>query len=309
MNASLPKVAVCLAAYNGIRWIEEQLNSILLQRDVDVTVFISVDRSDDGTHAWVRKTASEDHRVVGMPYGERFGGAAKNFFRLIKDVDIKGFDYVSLADQDDIWLPNKLSTAINVIKKNGYDAYSGNVIAFWPDGSKRLVYKSHPQKKWDYLFEAAGPGCTYVLSQEFFLDIQSCVKGNWQLIQEILLHDWFIYAFARARNYKWMIDTSPHMFYRQHINNQVGVNQGFKAAVSRIKIFAKSVWLDQALIIKRIVNDRSCPFFSCDSSLDRRSVLLIGLNAFECRRRLRDQITFMLFCILLSIFGIFGKNS
>ena len=47
----LPKVAVLLAAYNGMQWIEEQLTSILGQSAVDVTVYISIDPSTDGTES------------------------------------------------------------------------------------------------------------------------------------------------------------------------------------------------------------------------------------------------------------------
>ncbi len=88
-----PYVAVLLAAYNGMCWIEAQLSSILAQQGVNVCVFISVDPSSDETLAWCHKYARKDNRVVVLADdGERFGGAAKNFFRLIRDVDFRGFD-------------------------------------------------------------------------------------------------------------------------------------------------------------------------------------------------------------------------
>lgn len=49
MSSVFPKVAVLLAAYNGMAWIEAQLDSILKQANVCVSVFISVDTSSDGT--------------------------------------------------------------------------------------------------------------------------------------------------------------------------------------------------------------------------------------------------------------------
>ena len=95
------KIAVCLAAFNGVRWLAEQLDSILAQEGVAVTVFVSVDQSSDGTEQWIDARAQVDSRIVVLPHGERFGGAARNFFRLLRDVDFSGFDYVSFADQDD----------------------------------------------------------------------------------------------------------------------------------------------------------------------------------------------------------------
>jgi rhamnosyltransferase len=57
VNLPVPRVAVLLAAYNGMQYIAEQMDSILAQIGVDVTVFISVDRSTDGTEKWVEALA------------------------------------------------------------------------------------------------------------------------------------------------------------------------------------------------------------------------------------------------------------
>ena len=70
-GAVLPRVAVLLAAYNGMAYIREQVESILAQDGVDVTIFFSVDRSTDGTERWVGELAGRDRRAVLLPYGER----------------------------------------------------------------------------------------------------------------------------------------------------------------------------------------------------------------------------------------------
>jgi rhamnosyltransferase len=159
---NLPKVAVLLAAYNGMQWIKEQIDTVFNQQNVDVTIYISVDLSTDGTYKWAEQLAEKHTNVVLLPYGERFGGAGPNFFRLVKDVEFSGFDAVSFADQDDIWHPEKLAKAYSKIATGQCDVYSSNVTAFWADGRECLIKKSQPQKKLDHFFEAAGPGCTYV---------------------------------------------------------------------------------------------------------------------------------------------------
>ena len=127
-------VAVLLTAFNGIKWIEEQVESIFYQKDVNIDIYISIDLSNDGTYEWCQELALKNSNVNILPYGNHFGGAAKNFYRLIKEVDICKYDYISLADQDDIWLPDKISRAIKIINVRGLDGYSSNVIAFWEDG-------------------------------------------------------------------------------------------------------------------------------------------------------------------------------
>ncbi len=98
--------------------------------NVEVTLFISVDISIDGTENLVNRLALHDKRLVILPHGKKFGGAGLNFFRLISDVDFGCFDYIAFADQDDIWFDDKLSSAVRVITDESTDAYSSNVIAF-----------------------------------------------------------------------------------------------------------------------------------------------------------------------------------
>lgn len=299
----LPSVAVCLAAFNGRHWLLEQLNSILAQINVNVTIFVSVDCSSDGTEEWVDKIASKDSRIFVLPHGLRFGGAARNFFRLIRDIDFSGYDYVSLADQDDIWFPDKLSRAHEGLIGTGADAYSSNVLAFWPDGRQQLIQKNQTQAQWDFLFEAAGPGCTYVMRKELACAAQGLLKTRWVSVQKVGLHDWFIYAFARANGYRWVIDDYAGMLYRQHENNQVGVNSGLKAFTRRANKVLSGWGLVQASLIAQLIGLDDDPFVKRWSGCSRVGLLWLALHAWKCRRRVRDKIIFALSCVALCFVG------
>ena len=78
-----PSVAVLLAAHNGIMWIKKQVDTIFQQKDVDVDLYVSVDVSSDDTYEWCKELVEKNSRVKVLPYGDFFGGAAKNFYRLI----------------------------------------------------------------------------------------------------------------------------------------------------------------------------------------------------------------------------------
>jgi len=78
-----PKIAILLAAYNGSTYIAQQLESILQQNGVDIQIFVSVDQSTDGTESFVATCASTESRLTVLPFGQRFGGAGPNFFRLL----------------------------------------------------------------------------------------------------------------------------------------------------------------------------------------------------------------------------------
>ena len=74
-----PKVAVLLAAYNGKKYIYDQIESILSQKDIDLNLFINVDLSNDGTEEFVKSIAEKNNRVNLLKCGNSFKSASKNF--------------------------------------------------------------------------------------------------------------------------------------------------------------------------------------------------------------------------------------
>lgn len=305
MSTPLPhsviSVAILLAAYNGRRWLTEQLESIFQQESVAVTIFVSVDESSDGTAQWLEQLALFEPRLRLLFANGRMGSAAKNFFRLLRDVDTTAYDYVAFADQDDIWLPTKLSRAVECLQK-GYDGYSSDVTAFWPDGRKKLIKKSQPQKKWDFFFESPGPGCTFVMTAGFVSQLQLCVKQKWQDLQQFDYHDWFVYAFARSNGFNWVIDQQPGILYRQHASNVVGANAGVGAFWSRARYVLRGGAFSQAILLTRLLNLSGQPFVRIWSSRTRFGYLRLALHAGQCRRHRREQIYFFLLCVLSVIY-------
>lgn len=303
MTVRHPKVAVLLAAFNGMQWIEEQLASILNQYAVDVTVYISVDPSSDGTEAWCESYAARHESVSVLPSAGVFGGASRNFFRLLRDVDLDAYEFVAFADQDDVWHLDKLQRATHVIQTHDVDAYSSNVIAFWSSGRTQLLDKAQPQVEWDYLFEAAGPGCTYVMSRNMVASLKASMSVNWVDLQNVSLHDWYCYAFARSRNLKWFIDSRPSLQYRQHERNQVGANTSLYSLIGRYKTIHEGWWFSQVQLIARLIGKHTDPFVQRWLLLGRPQLLRLSLSAWKCRRRKRDRMLFFLICWITALLG------
>lgn len=300
----MPKCLVLLAAYNGRTWITEQIDSILRQVGMEVQIVVSVDVSADGTEELVSDWALRDSRVCYLPHGRHFGGAAANFFRLLADTSVDGYDYVAFADQDDLWLPKKLLRAHEVLSSGSFNAYSSDVMAFWPEGKEQIVRKSQPQVAYDYFFEAAGPGCTYVFTCGLSKAIKQNILEQQNKIAEVSLHDWFCYAFARANGYLWYIDTQVHMRYRQHANNQVGVNSGLAAFKKRLRQVFDGWWLGQASLIAALVGKNNDPFVQTWNAGKRLGLIGLALKSGQCRRRARDKFAFAVLCVGLAVKGI-----
>lgn len=297
-----PKVAVILAAYNGLKYLPEQLDSIYRQIGVQANIYLSVDASSDGTEEYIASLAVERADIRYLEFGAKFGGAAKNFFHLLESVDFSGYDYIALADQDDIWESDKLDRGISKLKENTASGYSSNVMAFWADGRKIIVEKSQPQVEYDYLFEAAGPGCTYIIDVSLACEIQQFIKEHRSAVINIDLHDWFIYAYARSSKKKWYIDSYPGMRYRQHGSNQVGANHSLQAAKTRWGLIKTKWYYGEIVKISTILNMNTEPFIRTSLFGGYMGGVYLALHVNKVRRRVRDRCALALVCLL----GVFS---
>lgn len=295
-----PRFAVCLAAYNGMEFIAAQIKSILAQTECHLRIFISVDQSTDGTEAHLSEWAHSEPRLTLLPSGQRFGGAAPNFYRILREIDLSGFDYLSFSDQDDVWHPQKLWRAHCLMLEQNAKGYSSNVTAFWPDGDEILVKKNFPQCEFDYLFESAGPGCTYVLGSCLASQLQKFIRDADDRIFRIDYHDWLAYAFARAHKFKWIIDDWPSMAYRQHGKNQIGVNAGWKSFWLRQRKVLNGYGFEQSLLISDLIQVSDMPVVRRGLRGGRTGYLWLSSRANQCRRRWIDKFFFFISCVILA---------
>lgn len=239
-----------MTTYNGATFIDEQIESILAQDNSNLDLLISDDFSTDDTYQKLELYASIHCNVKIYRPAARFGKAGSHFLHLIATTNLRPYDFVFLSDQDDIWQPQKVSHAIKTIKSKGSQAYSSNVTAFWGDGRKKIIFKSQAKKKFDYIFESAGPGCTYCLHSDAFLPLQQHLANvNYDNIE---LHDWYIYAFARTKGIRWHIDHHSYILYRQHGNNVIGATGSLEAFCHRLSLLRGGAAMTQ---VKQIIDD------------------------------------------------------
>ena len=287
-------IAVLMAAYNGMDWIEDQVESIFAQADVEIDLYISVDLSNDGTEKWCQSLSQRDSRVHLLPYGDRFGGAAKNFYRLIREVDFTNYKFVALADQDDVWLPNKLVHAISIIRQENIQAFSSDVTALFQDDSEKLIKKSQPKQRFDYFFGSAGPGCTYVFRTDALIQFKNFLKEQWSAANEVDYHDWLIYAYFRKNLLSWKIDNKPLMLYRRHEFNQIGPNLGLGAFIKRLSMVRSRWYSKEVSKIFHLVDPLG------ESGLNLKRSFLI--THYRQLRRDHKEALVLLFLSLLGLF-------
>jgi rhamnosyltransferase len=225
-SVPLPHVQVLLATFNGERWLDEQLRSVFAQTGVRVSVLVSDHGSTDDTLALLARWQAKGHALAVMPGCPATKGSAANFLRLLCEHQPAGAEYVALADQDDVWLPERLARAIAQMRGCGADGYSSDVMAVWPDGRETPLRKSHAQRRYDYLLEPAGPGCSYVMTAALVDALRTELADRPERFVGVHQHDWLIYAYARTHGHVWFIDHYTGIRYRQHPDNEVGANVG-----------------------------------------------------------------------------------
>ncbi|WP_146752166.1 glycosyltransferase family 2 protein [Paenibacillus taichungensis] len=233
---SQSKVCVMLSTYNGEKYIEEQLESLLAQRHVKMDIYIRDDGSSHETLHKVRKYAESIPAQIGIHIfeGENLGviGSFFELVRLTKPI----YDYYAFCDQDDVWQPLKLSRAVEKLHSRPSDIplmYCSstqmvdqelNPLNIWP----QLPPK--PLSMYNALVENCCVGCTMVLNPVAFEQMRSNLPSD---LTSILMHDRWIYLYVSTFG-EVIFDEEPTILYRQHQENVMGgSNEGWSTKWKR----------------------------------------------------------------------------
>lgn len=229
----MEKVLVLLSSYNGEKYIDEQINTILDQCDIEVHLLVRDDGSTDGTAAILDKYKRKGKLEW---YGGKNMGWKSSFMNLA--VNSPEYDYYAFSDQDDHWKPEKLSRALEVIKMmpQGPNLYMSNVI-YWENGVDKGL--SLPEKVrtdiYHSLLYSESFGCTMLFNKEL-MDI---IKNNPPKIE--VAHDfWFAQVASILGNVFY--DKNSYILYRQHEKNQLGFDKFFFERNCRRFKFYVNVW-------------------------------------------------------------------
>ena len=226
-----PKVLVLLATCNGEKYLRQQLDSIYAQEDVEVSIFATDDGSTDSTIA-ILEEYKKNHSLTIHHHGEPHE-FTYNFIDAIFTNKNTSFDYYAFSDQDDVWMKEKLSSAIEMLKKNSKNVYSSNltIVNENLDGEALMNDDSIQRcNKYNAVFENVATGCTIVFSKAFLDLLVRYYPKN------IYLHDYWVYLLAIYTD-NYIYDSRSFIKYRQHGCNQIGDSskKGVKTYYKRFK--------------------------------------------------------------------------
>lgn len=212
------KVNVLMSTYNGERYLKEQLDSIIAQENVDVDILVRDDGSNDSTLDILHEY--EERGMVHWYKGKN-QGPARSFLTLLRDSSDEA-DYYAFSDQDDFWKPEKLSVAVEKLKR------TDNVPALYFSRTQMTdsvlaptgIVAINPLLTFgESLVYEFIPGCTMVFNRKL-RDIINKYSPEY-----LPMHDVWIYSVALAVGAKIYFDETPYILYRQHSSNTIG--QGY----------------------------------------------------------------------------------
>ncbi|WP_185754956.1 glycosyltransferase family 2 protein [Ectopseudomonas oleovorans] len=229
-------IDILLATYNGSRYIEEQIDSILCQTFSDWHLIIHDDGSSDNTLDIVKRyVAAHPGKIFLVEDGIKTGGAKNNFFHLMK---FSTSDYVMFCDQDDVWENDKISTAIENLRTfEGVPAMYCARTNLVDDRLRHIGYGKNPEKKpaLEYaLVHNIATGCTIALNRAGY----NLIMRKRPDLNNVLMHDYWVYLVVSAFGVV-IFDKDSKIKYRQHANNFYGASNGFSLWFSRLKRFIK----------------------------------------------------------------------
>lgn len=215
----MARVQILMSTYNGEKYLRQQIDSILCQDYTDIQLMIRDDGSCDNTLS-ILEMYAQRYDNISYYRGENVG-SIESFLELLRKSDDNA-EYYAFADQDDEWMPEKISKAIECLEQNGSRnplLYCSNT--YITDGELNVIKldEKAARPSWgNALVQNICTGCTAVMNKAL-RDIVNKTKPK-----NIIMHDWWFYLMATLYG-EVCFDSRAYIKYRQHGNNVYGAKK------------------------------------------------------------------------------------
>lgn len=200
-------ISICIATYNGEKYIKEQLDSILCQLNINDEIIVSDDSSTDRTLSIIESYNDDRIKIL---VNQKFHSPIYNFENAIKKATGQ---YIFLCDQDDIWLPNKVKSMMHYL--SDYDLVVSNCMIV--DADLRVISNS--------FFREISSGNGFWRNWVKNTYLGCCMAFNRSICsyilpfpQKIAMHDIWIGLSVELHGASLFLD-QPLMLYRRHGGN------------------------------------------------------------------------------------------
>lgn len=234
-------ISVCMATYNGAKYITEQISSIIPCISEKDEIIISDDGSTDGTLNILEKFAS-DYSNIRIVKGPSCGLIA-NFSNALSQA--KG-DIIFLSDQDDIWYPDKVSKVLQAFSQGDYALVVHNARLVDADGKPigSTLFELRHSKTGFFknLVKNSYVGCCMAVKRDL-------LTVALPIPVDIEMHDWWLGLLSEVTSKSIFVD-EVLIDYRRHGSNCSSMDH------YPLKIMVKNRLLLIKEIVKRVTNKK-----------------------------------------------------
>lgn len=224
INKTKDRVAILMSTYNGEKYLEEQIKSIINQSFSNWHLYIRDDGSTDSTSKIIDNYSKNSAKITFINKESIDNrGVVGSFMTLLEYANA---DYYMFSDQDDVWKKDKIKHTLVEMKK--YDLANIPICVHTDlqvvdenlngkeSMKKGYVWSSFPH----IMFGNCVTGCTMMINQS----LKNKIKFHTQNLSLIYLHDWWIALVAAAFGKVIFLDEKT-ILYRQHTDNVIGSNK------------------------------------------------------------------------------------
>ena len=257
------KVAVIMSTYNGAKYVKDQLDSILNQTYKNIDIVIRDDGSKDNT-VKIIEIYQKKYANIKLVTGEA--------------------DYYAYADQDDVWLPNKIELAVEELNK--LDDSKPN-LAFgnsdYYDENMKLINEGEKHRKFNFiraLFACVTQGMTMTINKTTRDYIVKNPPKN------CFFHDWWTYLICIGMGNVAYSDTTVVKYRRMKTNATVEGQGYFRLFVWRIKNLLMN---DGIKDIKRQMINYKNTYYDKLNDEDKKTLDLFSKEKYNFFRALKKM--------------------
>jgi len=209
VNESNTRLSVCLATYNGEKYIGEQITSILSQLSINDEIIISDDNSTDNTISVIENF--HDNRIK-IYYNKMEKGYTRNFENALNQ---SSGEVIFLSDQDDVWIEGKVENVLRELENSTMVVTDAEVV----DGNLSTIYKSHFENSgvrsgfWNNFTKTRYIGACMAFKRELLTKALPFPK-----VQAFCAHDYWLVLVAEFY-YSVSLIKTPYLKYRRHGGN------------------------------------------------------------------------------------------
>lgn len=216
------KIEILLATYNGEKYLNEQIDSIINQTYTNWKLLIRDDGSEDRTLEILKEYEKRDERISILRDNKGNLGFVKNFEELLKN---SSEEFIMFSDQDDYWLENKIEKYIGVLENLDVEKLKKPLLihsnSFVCDKKLNILKKNFVDSKVALQYGGNRYFFAYFVQGSTTLINRKLIDLGLPFLKSVTLHDRYFHLLVEFFGNRIFIDESL-IKYRQHRNNEIG---------------------------------------------------------------------------------------